>query len=106
MAEYRIADKANPHFKNICSQISIICRSDKISVIDGWQIVKEMPHVIDALCMYKVGDVIGKEGTTASIFARLHIVVNCLEELYEVKNKIYSTLSVRNNLDENLVIYC
>lgn len=106
MSAKRLSSFATPRFKKICSQLSIICQTDRIEKIEGWETIVNMPQMIDALQTYKEGDEIGGQGTTASIFARLHIVVDSLIELEEVKNKIYSTLKVKNKLGDNLIIYC
>ena len=106
MSDFKLSEVANPHFTKICSQLSIICKSDIIASIIGWEKIVEKPQVIDALPMLNVGQTVGKLGTTSSIFARLHIVVNSLEELDEIKDFILSTLEVRNIAGENLVIFC
>ncbi len=106
MSDKRISDIANPRFKEICSQLSIICQSDKIAKIDGFTEVAEMHQVIDAIKMFKEGDVVGKQGTTSSIFAKLHVVVKDIEELNQIFEIIYSTLRVENEKGENLVIKC
>lgn len=106
MSERRLSDIANPCFKNFCCQLSIICQSEKIAEIEGWQDVVDIPQIIDAVQMHKVGSLVGKQGTTASIFARLHIVANNLIELETIKNEIYSILKVKNEKGENLVIRC
>lgn len=106
MSKERLSVIATPNFKNVCSQLSIICETDKIARIEGWEEVASLPQIIDALQTYKEGDEIGKQGTTASIFARLHIVVKDENELEIIINKVYSTLKVENTLGENLVIRC
>lgn len=106
MLDTRIADVANPYFKDVCCQLSIICQSDKIVKINGWQDISQMQQVIDAMQMLTEGDVVGEQGTTASIFARLHVVVKNLEELNLLKNKVYSILTVENEMGENIVIRC
>lgn len=106
MSDLSIADIANPSFKDTCSQLSIICQTDVISKIVGWYEIASLPQVIDAMQSFKEGDVIGKQGTTASIFGRLHIVVKNTEELYQLFEKIYSTLKVENERGDNLVIKC
>lgn len=104
MASGRISEIANPRFKNVCSQISIICKTDKIDAIKGWEEITRIPQIIDAMPMLKVGQTVGKQGTTASIFARLHIVVQNTKELDELRNLIYSTLKVTNEAGDDLVI--
>lgn len=56
--------------------------------------------------MDKVGSVVGKQGTTASIFVRLHIVVKDLNELDGFIDEKYSILKVKNLTGENLEIRC
>lgn len=104
MSDKRIAEVANPSFNDICSQLSIICKTDKIAAIKGWEEIAQIPQIIDAMPMLKVGQTVGKQGTTASMFARLHIVVKNIEELQILKERIYSTLEVVNDAGENLVI--
>ena len=106
MSEKRIAEVATPRFKDVCSQLSIICKTDKIASIEGWSAIAEMPQVIDAMQMLKVGQVVGKQGTTASMFARLHIVTNTPKELDSVRDYVFSTLKVKNEKGDNLVIRC
>lgn len=106
MSDRRIAEFSHPNFRNVCSQLSIICQSEKIAQIDGWQEIAGLPQVIDALQTYNEGDEVGKQGTTASIFARLHIVVKDTDELEKLIDIIYSILKVRNDNGENIVIHC
>jgi len=104
MSEKRIAEVATPRFKDVCSQLSVICKTDKIAAIKGWDEIIKLPQIIDAMQMLRVGQTVGKQGTTASMFARLHIVVKSLTELNEVVDTVYSTLKVENENGENNVI--
>lgn len=106
MSDKKIAAIANPRFKDICSQLSVICETDQIASIEGWNEIVKMPQVIDAMPMLKVGQTVGKQGTTASMFARLHIVTKTQQELEIVKDSVFSTLKVKNRKGENLVIRC
>ena len=106
MSDIRIADIANPRFKDICCQLSIICKSDRIAKIDGFREVAEMHQVIDAIKMFEEGDVVGKQGTTSSIFAKLHVVVKDMNDLDSLIKIVYSMLKVENAKGENLVIKC
>lgn len=106
MDDKQISDFADPKFKNICSQLSIICQTDRIASVEGWNEIASMPQVIDAMQTYQEGDEIGKQGTTASIFARLHIVVKDNTELDKLIKIVYSTLKVKNEKGENLIISC
>lgn len=106
MSDKYMAGDLNPNFKDICCQLSLLGKSERIARISGKDIIGTMPEVIDASYYYREGDEIGSQGTTASIFARLHIVVNNFEELEVIKKKIYTTMKVENELGENLIIYC
>lgn len=104
MSNNRIAEISNPCFKDICSQLSIVCKSERIAAIKGWERVCQIPQVIDSMQMHKEGQTVGKQGTTASIFARFHIVVKSLDELKIIQDSIYALLEVINEAGENIVI--
>lgn len=104
MSDTIIANIATPRFKNICSQLSIICKTDRISSIQGWDKIVANPQVIDAMQMLKEGQAVGTQGTTSSMFARLHIVTDSIDELNDVCEKVYSSLRVTNDRGEDLVI--
>lgn len=104
MSDKRIAEVADPCFKDICSQLSIICKTDKIASVKGWNEIIRIPQIVDAIPMLKVGQTVGKQGTTASMFARLHIVVKSIVELNAIVDTVFSTLRVENEEGDNLVI--
>lgn len=104
MSDERIANIATPCFKNICSQLSIICKTDRIYSIQGWDKIFNEPRIIDAMQMLKEGQTVGQQGTTSSMFARLHIVVDSVDELNDICDTIYSSLRVTNDKGEDLVI--
>lgn len=104
MSDKRIAEVADPCFKDICSQLSIICKTDKIATVKGWNEIIRIPQIVDAMPMLKVGQTVGKQGTTASMFARLHIVVKSIVELNAIVDTVFSTLRVENEEGDNLVI--
>ena len=104
MSDDRIANIATPCFKNICSQLSIICKTDRIYSIQGWDKIFNEPRIIDAMQMLKEGQTVGQQGTTSSMFARLHIVVDSVDELNDICDTIYSSLRVTNDKGEDLVI--
>lgn len=104
MAEQRISQIATPLFKDICVQLSIICQSETIHNIDGWDEIMKIPQVIDATKYFEEGDCIGQQGTTASIFARLHIVCKNEQQYSDVLQQIKLTLKVYNALHKNIII--
>ena len=58
MSDDRIANIATPCFKNICSQLSIICKTDRIYSIQGWDKIFNEPRIIDAMQMLKEGQTV------------------------------------------------
>lgn len=104
MDSRRIAEIANPNFKDICCQLSVLCRSAKISHIIGKDLVQSIPEVIDALFSYKEGDVIGKEGTSSQIFAKLHIVAHSIDNLTRVLSRIKNSIHVLDDHNKDTII--
>lgn len=104
MADFRLANIISPKFKNICCQFSVLCKSDIISDVEGKDFVNKMPEVVDVTYYYGVDEMIGKEGTTAQIFARIHFVVENVSEISSVEKIILRNLKVLNKQGDNLVI--
>ena len=104
MSDKRLADLINPDFKDVCCQISLLGKSERIARICGQELVENMPEVLDASYFYKEGDEIGKQGTTAQIFARIHIAAESMERLDDVIRSIKNTLIVENSKGDNLII--
>lgn len=104
MADYRLSERIEPNFHDLCCQLSILCKSEKIKKIIGKDIISQMPEVIDATYYYNEGDTVGKEGTTAQILARLHIVVQDKLCLDNVLAKIDTSFSVINEKGEDIII--
>lgn len=104
MASERLADKINPEFKDVCCQLSLLGKSERIARIRGIDLIGAMPEVLDASYYYREGDEIGKQGTTAQIFARIHVVAKSQENLHEIVSKIKETLIVENGNGENIII--
>lgn len=104
MSDDKLSERTNPKFKSICSQLSIICQSKKISDISGWDYIQSLPEVIDATTYYKLGEEIGPQGTTASIFARIHVVASDDVEMTRIINNIKDHLKVLDETGLNIVI--
>lgn len=101
---YEEYNRENPNFNKVCSQLSILCRSEEIGEISGVDKVKKMSEVIDCGQYYNVGDTVGKEGTTAQIVFRVHFVAEDVEKLEELTALIKKTLVVKNKNGKSMVI--
>lgn len=104
MSDDNLAGIINPIFNDVCCQLSLLGKSERIAKISGKELVEALPEVIDASYYYREGEEIGKQGTTAQIFARIHIVAASFDRLKEVIRIIKDSLIVKNNKDENLIL--
>ena len=104
MSDQDLSRLANPNYSALCYQLSILCYGEKICSIDGWNDIVNMKGVIDATSYYNVGDTIGKEGTTASIFAKIHLVAQDEDTLKKDIEYIYANLKVLNHIGKNIII--
>ena len=104
MSDKSLADRINPDFKDVCCQLSLLGKNERIARICGQNAIEEIPEVLDASYYYREGDEIGKQGTTAQIFARIHIAAPSKDKLDDIIRKIKKTLIVENNKGENLIL--
>lgn len=104
MSDNHLVDYVNPKFKDVCCQLSVLCKSEKIAKITGVEYIKSLPEVIDATFYYDEGDTVGKEGTTYQILARIHIVAKCQDDLERLIGTINRSLVVLNEKGENIIV--
>ena len=105
MGTDRIIEKSNPVFKNVCCQLSVLCKSEKIHKILGKEWIDSTPEIIDALYTYNDGDVVGDQGTSAQIVARFHIVADNDEMLECIISGIKEHFTILNSEKENIIIW-
>ena len=104
MADFNIAEKDNPKFKDICLNLCILGKSDKISRIEGQDYVENMPEVVHSAFLKKVGDLIGMDGTTSQKIANLHLVLKDKRDMDRVIHDIQDNFHVYNANGEDLVL--
>lgn len=104
MADYSIASRDNPMFEKKCCQIYVLGKEDVIAAIEGVEDVRKMPEVIEMTFQKKVGDRIGKMGTTAQHIMGIYTVVDNMEQFKVLCDKIFAKIRVLNADGENLVI--
>ena len=104
MDSRRISSIANPDFKDICCQLSVLCRSAKIDRIIGKEVIQTIPEVVDTTFAYKEGDVVGKEGTSSQIFAKCHIVTKDRQNLSRILSIIRDNLKVLDADGTDMII--
>lgn len=104
MADYSIAERDNPNFKDVCFQWNILGKEDIIHRVEGWEKISSLPEIISCSLDKNAGDKIGKDGTTAQKIAGLHMVVKNHDEMIRILHFIYSHFNVYNEKGENLVL--
>ena len=104
MSSERLADKINPSFKDVCCQLSLLGKSERIARITGVDSIEAMPEDLEASYYYSEGDKIGKQGTTAQIFARIHITAESQGIIDKTVSRIKETLIVEDEKGNNIII--
>lgn len=88
----------------VATYLSLLGKSERIARISGQEEVRKIPDVLDVSYYYREGEEIGKQGTTAQIIARIHLVATTQDRLDSIIRKIKNTLIVENDRGENLII--
>lgn len=104
MADFSIAEKDNPKFKDLCLNLCILGKSDKIERIEGQEYVERLPEVIHSAFLKQVGDLIGVDGTTSQKIANLHLVLKDRNNTDRVIQDIQDKFHVYNAKGEDLVL--
>lgn len=104
MADYSIAERDNPKFRDLCCRVNILGKSDYIAKMVGEDYLREIPEVIDVAVMKKIGDKIGADGTTAQHIATVNMIVPNKSRFFEIIEDVGKKFKVLNQKGENLVI--
>jgi biotin carboxylase len=104
MADYKIADRDNPKFKNLCYRFNLIGSPGVVAKIEGFDYMRHKAEVIFASLLKHEGDEVGCPGTTATQLLGAYIVANDQKHFRAVLDDIYSHVRFLNSNGENLVI--
>lgn len=104
MADFSIAEKDNPRFKDLCLNLCILGKEAKVARIEGQEYVENLPEVIHANFMKQVGDQIGMDGTTSQKIANLHLVLKDRDDMKRVIADIQEHFHVYDENDNDLVL--
>lgn len=88
MADYRLADINNPHFKNTYCHLFILGKHAKIARFVGLDYLNNLPEVMHIFQEKKEGDLIGLDGTSSQKVVGLHMKVDSIEHLKQVMRGI------------------
>ena len=104
MADFKIADKDNPRFMDLCLNLCILGKSDKIARIEGQEYVENLPMVIHSAFLKQVGEQIGMDGTTSQKIANLHLVLRDKNHMNRIIADIQDKFHAYNEAGEDLVL--
>lgn len=104
MADFTIAERDNPKFKDLCLNLCILGRSAKIARIEGKEYIEQLPELINASFMKSVGDQIGMDGTTSQKIANLHLVLKDYADMNRVVKDIQEHFHVYDENGNDLVL--
>ena len=104
MADFPIAERDNPRFKDLCLNLCILGREARIDRIEGKEYVDSLPEVINASWMKEVGDMIGMDGTTAQKIANLHLVLKNYDDMQRVTSDIQEHFHAYDEKGNDLVM--
>lgn len=104
MADFSIAERDNPRFKDLCLNLCILGKEARIDRIEGKEYVVGLPEVIHASWMKEVGDQIGMDGTTNQKIANLHLVLKDHENMKRVISDIQSHFHAYDDKGNELVL--
>lgn len=104
MAGYSIAEKDNAEFKNTYCHLFILGKEAKIARFEGLEFVQNMPELMHLTQMKRVGDTIGKDGTSAQKVIGLHLKVKDRFDLQRVFSEIRTKLHFYDENGNDLTI--
>ena len=102
-----ITDKIDPHFGNEYGwNVSFLIKPGKIAKIEGIEMIKSLPEVIDAVPNHYIGDVIeeNQKGNLTQIVLRVLGHSNSLGQINKDMNKVYNCLIVESETGEEMLL--
>lgn len=104
MADFSIAEKDNPRFKDLCLNLCILGKQAVIDKIEGKEYIESLPEVIHANFLKRVGDKIGPDGNTSQKIANLHLVLKDKDDMNRVITDIQSHFHAYDENGNDLVL--
>lgn len=93
-----------PKFKKCYCSLNVLIKPDTVTKIVGLEKAKALPQVTNFTQMMEEGDTVKLAGTVQQIIFKFSLVENSRDALMATIQSIYDTISVYNNVGENLVI--
>ena len=104
MADFIISEKEDPCFKHVYCHLYILGKEAKIARIVGIEELKKLPEIIRMSPMKNVGDMIGKDGTSAQKVLGLHLKLERREDIQRIIHYINVYFHVYDEVGNDLVL--
>ena len=104
MANYKVSERDNARFKEVCCQLYFLGKEGVINKIEGEQYVKKLPETVRFTPMKRVGDSVGRDGTSAQKIATVHLASKSQKDLEQIARKIKVHYRVLNTDGDDLVL--
>lgn len=104
MADFSIAEKENPCFKNTYCHLYLLGKEAVIARIEGMEDLKQIPEIIRLSPMKNVGDKIGKDGNSAQKVLGLHLKLERREDIPRIINYIKEHFHVYDETGNDLLL--
>ena len=104
MADYVIAERDNPYFKDYCCKLYILGKKSEIAQIEGEDYLHSIPECFQASVFRHVGDTIGEDGTTQQQIAMVNLIVKDWNRFVEIQNDIRNHFKVYDKDGNDLII--
>jgi len=88
----------------IAGQVLPALKPGKIAAIDGMDEILHHPNIVSAFARYMIGDEICATHNVNQRFCEIDIVCDSAQELADVVKWIYSTLKIRDEFGQNMII--
>jgi len=104
MADFSIAEKDNANFKNIYCHLYLLGREGTIERMEGMKTLEEIPEIIRISPMKSIGDMIGKDGTSAQKVMGLHLKMTNRSDISHIIQTINYLFHVYDQRGNDMII--
>ena len=94
----------NPHFSKPCCTLSLLSKGGTIERVEGLDLVKNLPEVINVEERYKTGDTIKASRTVGQFHYRFFLVANDVDRMKEIINFIQEKVKAYDVNGESMLI--
>ena len=104
MADFDISEKEDPCFKHVYCHLYLLGKEAKIARIEGMEELTSLPEIIRLAPMKNVGDMIGKDGTSAQKVLGVHLKLESRKEISRIINYIQEHFHAYDETGNDLLL--